>query len=69
MDSEDMPDLGFDLGLGGTADDMLDEDDELENMLEDAFEQQVEAEEEAAGGAAPGPQSQAGKSFHFLALK
>ena len=39
----------------GTADDMLDDADELENLLEDAFEQ--EDEEEAARQQAAAPQS------------
>jgi hypothetical protein len=56
MDTDDMPDFmaAPEPVGGGTADEMLDEADELENLLEDALEEAAEEEEEDAGnGAAP----------------
>jgi hypothetical protein len=57
MDTDDMPDFMAAApapGEGGTADEMLDEADELENLLEDALE---EAEEEEAEETATAPMS------------
>ena len=45
MDTDDMPDF-MAAPAGGTADEMLDEADELENLLEDALEENEEEEEE-----------------------
>jgi len=51
MDTDDMPDfMAARPAGGGTADEMLDEADELENLLEDALE---EAEQEDEGEAVP----------------
>jgi hypothetical protein len=69
MDTEDMPDItGLPPADGGTADEMLDDADELENLLEDALEENEDEEEEeqapapmevaAAAPAMPAPAAQ-----------